>query len=349
MNYKFLEKIEIINGKVYTKSHFSSTTHLTAPIQSPHTLCEDPILTSILQSAGEHAVFKKLGEDVFEGTVIVRPYNCLLAEYIKKAGELIKAPLKYSLDRDHAGEFIATVVEGYMRDVCYSPLPELKQLTLLRSDPDVVFSICRNNPVAFHFSDDTVRRNRDFARRYILEFAHIDGFSLPTYFRNDKAIALEALQRNASLFRHLDLSLRNDMDVVRIAYTPTTCRKESDFYLSYIGNSLRSNAVFMRELVRECPSLRFDDCMDVLVLPGVAETWALYNLWVRRDLLFAPSEILTKPEVRNTLMARLAEDPSSITFLNMLTDQKCSSFMVVEPHCITANLPSRRSFNRVKL
>lgn len=344
MNYRFIERIEIKNGNVYIRSLCSGTSPPLSPDLSHYCLCEDHALTNLLQTEGVRAVYKEIGKGLFEGNIIMRPHNCLLAEYLKRAGDLLKVPLKFSLDADHAGEFVAVVTEGYENNPFYSPIQDLEKLSVLRLDPEAVFSICQNNPAAFHFSDESVRRDRELARRYIQEFICSDGFSFPTYFRDDKALAVEALKKNASVFRQLDPCLRNDKDIVRIAYCPTTPRKEPDLFASYIGKSLRSNATFMRELVRKCPYLKLDDCMDILSLPGVAETWALHNVWLRKDIMYVPSDVLIKPTVRNTLISRFAGDSSFSLILDKLIDHALyTDAKPLADHCLSSNLPSRRS------
>lgn len=343
MSYRLIEKIEIRDGQVYIKTLFSATTQHQAPSHSHPNLCEDFILTELLQNNGQHAVFMEIGKGIFEGTIVMRPRNCLLAEQLKRAGELIRVPLKYSLDADHAGEFIATVVEGYENNAFYSPVQELAKLDALRSDPEEVLSICKNNPAAFHFAEEHVRRNRELARRYVCEHIHSDSFFYPTYFRSDKELAIEALLKNASVFRQLDACLRNDMDIVRLAYLPSVARKERDFFVSYIGETLRSNAFFMQELTHKCPGLRFDDCMDVLDLPGVAETWAIHNVWVRRDLTHLPPVVLIKPTVRNALRTRFANDSASLAMLDTLIDQALYCVKPTKDRSLSANLSSRRS------
>lgn len=343
MNYRLIEKIEIRDGKVYIKTPCSATLQHQTAIYSHSNLCEDSILTKLLQTDGQHAVFKEIGKAIFEGTIVMHPRNCPLAEQLKRAGELIRVPLKYSLDADHAGEFIATVVEGYENNTFYSPVQELAKLAALRSAPEEVFSICKNNPAAFHFSEEHVRRNRELARRYIFEFIHTDGFFYPTYFRSDKELAIEALLKNASVFRQLDACLRNDMDIVRLAYLPSVARKEQDFFVSYISEPLRFNAFFMQELTHKCPDLRFDDCMDVLDLPGVAETWAIHNEWVHKDMTHLPLTVLIKPTVRNALRTRFANDPPSLATLDTLIDYALHSVKPMKGQSLSANLPSRRS------
>lgn len=343
-NYKTIEQIEIKNGVVYTKSYLPSASSTT--VATNRELCEDVALTKILQKGGEHAVFREIGRSLFERRIMMRPHDCRLAEYLKQASDLLRAPLTLSLDSDTAGEFIATVTEGYCNSVLYSPFPELYKLEALRSDPEWVFSVCKNNPAAFHFSDASVRRNRNLARRYIHEFVLKEGFYFPTYFQNDKELALEALQMNASVFRFLDSSLRNDKDVVRVAFHPNTPRTEQDFFACYIGEKLRSDAAFMRKLVIRCPALLIDDCEEILYLPGVAEMWAAQNDWVQSELFNIPMSVVLKPTVQKVLAKRFSGDTFLLNVLDVLNDtvaQEVSREPVpTNICCCTANLPSRR-------
>lgn len=339
-NYKTIEQIEINNGIVYTRSYLSGTS--STPTTAFRAVCEDVELTKILQEEGRHAVLKEIGRGIFERKIRMRPYDCRLAEHIQQAGTLLRAPLTLSLDADTAGEFIATVTEGYEKSASYSPFSELSRLEALRSDPEWVFSICKNNPAAFHFADESVRRNRSFARRYIHEFILEDGFAFPTYFRTDKSLALEALQKNASVFLFLDISLRNDKEIVQLAYDPNTPRRKIDFFASYIGPSLRADAVFMRSLLRKCPALRIDGCTDIYRLPGAAEMWAAQNDWVETEFTNLPLDILLRPTVRNMLTKRFRDDKSLLAILDKLITTGLRAALPNDTCCSAANLPSRR-------
>lgn len=339
-NKKTIEQIEIINGVVYTKSYLPSASSMSVAVNRD--LCKDVALTDILQESGEHAVLREIGKGIFDHRIIMHPYDCRLAEHLQRASELLRAPLTLSLDTDTAGEFIATVAEGYNNSILYSPVSELKKLEALRSDPEAVFSICKNNLAAFHFSDECVRRSRTQASRYINEFILQAGFVFPTYFRNDKNLALEALQKNASVFRFFDTSLRDDKDIVRVAFHPSTPRTDQNYFACYIGETLRSDAVFMRNLMKICPALRIDDCVEILSLPGVAEMWAAQNDLVHSMLFNIPSSILLKPTVQNMLKKRFSDDAFLLGVLDTLFDTAARGSVSADASCCTANLPSRR-------
>ena len=323
MEFEILERMEIRNDRVYLSGIRS---YGDSQPGRRFDSAEREELSDLLKEHGRFAVFNVLGQEIFSGKIRIHPKDPVLTTYLKRAADLLNAPIRYSIDAEHAGIFTAEVVEGLLNDSFYQPKNALQKLEKLREDPEVVFSICKNNPSAFSFAAESIRRNRLLALRYIEEFVLDPRFNFPGYFRNDIRIATVALHQNGAIFSQLGSSLRNNKDIVRLAYDPNLPRNAYAVNAADIGKSLLFDHKFMQGIIRMCPCLDISNCVELLGDASVAETWILNSHWTMQDRYLLPKHVLAKSKVRKALYTRAGDAPAlkemvdALLFINRVTE-----------------------------
>lgn len=290
----------------------------------PHTFNtrKDPHLTNLYRKRdGKRAVLISLSEDLFSKRIVLRPHNCHLLENMQYARTLIKEPLSFFLDAGHAGKFIADVVSGIERETMFSPVEDLKKLEALRSDPEAVLAISKNNPQAFVFSADNVRRDRDAAKHYIKQCVGDPHFSFPSYFADDRELARMALKVNGRVFQQLDKTLRNDKELALLAYSSVIPRQCFATDPSYLGADLLSDKKFLRELCCICPDLQAERTAFILKYPEVAEAWVLNNNGAYSQTELLSNNMLKNHKIRSALISGSAADPDRCILVSLLLSQ----------------------------
>lgn len=332
MDYQILRCVYIENDSVYTDSASSAEKPTVYKKQ------EQPYLTYILRLDGMHGVLKELGRGVFEGTIRLQPWNCPVAEALKRAGDTLKPPLRFSLDSNIAADFIATLAENLIIDPFFSPVPALKKLEDLREDLPSVLAISKNNPAAFNFSVEKIRRNRGAALLYIRECAGDRRFVYPSYFKEDKDLAMEALKQNGDVFHQLSPSLRGDRDVVRYAYNCRIPREGFAYRASDIDQALLNDPAFMREIVSICSDLIVRDVPYVLKSKSVAEAWVNHNNYIFDNLDLLTDRILADPRLRKSIYEKAGNNRDlrakvnhAASMLGITTREESSGFLFNAP------------------
>ena len=318
MSYEILQSISIRENVVYAicADHGSAQAGFHEEVK--------PALTKKYRDGGLHEMLKTLGEQLFRGEVFLQPHNCQLTERMQYAKDLIKQPLSLFLDAEHAGEFIATVAERMQTDLTFSPFVELNKLERLRSDPEEALKICKNNPRAFNFTELNIRRDRSLAKRYIDSCIQSPDFIFPSYFVDDKELAMAALEFDGRIFSQLGKELRNDREVALFAYDASVSREHSACDPSFIGEHLLKSKLFLRRLCKICPELKVERKPSILQDPGVAEVWLTHNPYAFPNMHLLPADVLKVESIRSVLYSLAGNDRMQCATVEAFISQSLS-------------------------
>lgn len=308
MSYDIVRSIAIKDNKVFFTSAASNV--------SPRTFerYEVPGYSEIYQKQGMKALLQEIAKNVWNGNYRLQGGSAI-ARLLGEGHMLLRdeSSLARFLDEGHASEFMANLAVRRMDD----PEPgahntwiatELTRLEGLRHDKSAVLDICKVKPDAFSYAAKEVYNDRDTAKEYIRECSHMLLFTFPLKYHNDKELALLALPHNGCIYRQLDVPLRADKDIIRLAFcTNIPDRRYSEHLPDLIPSEIRKDKEFMRELLEICPVLHVHRTPDILSDLESAKTMAKHNRWAITNLSRVPTEHLRNKELQAVLLERYQE------------------------------------------
>lgn len=313
MSFDYVRSITIKGGQVYITAAASNI--------SPRTYHQDvsEYHSKLYRESGLHALLKDIAADVHNGNYRLGN-GSLIARRLSEANDhLIRHKhLKNFLDSEHASKFMADYASMMLQNPRCDPSEFLREefqtLNALRSDKAAVLQICKSNPAAFDLADPAISTDRECAKEFIQNCAGNIRFNFPQAFLDDKDLAILALNQDGCIFRQLPLSLREDKDIVQLAFDQEKSRTYFEHLPDLISPSLRKNVSFMRELVQSCPSLHIHRAKDILDDFETMKIWAEKGKWVIHDLYCAPKKYLNSPEIHDILLNRF-NSPEDIEYL----------------------------------
>ena len=301
MSYDIVKSISIVDDKVYFTSAANNV--------SPRTFerFESEYFSRLYQDGGLEKLLPAVAANIWEGNFHMQNGSKLATSLNEGYIKLANTPyMRNFLDTERAAQYITDYALYLVRK---APEPDLKKLMALRNDKEAVLDICTKNPMAFDYASEDIRRDREAAKKHILTNSDKLLFNMPSYFRDDKELALLALYNNGCIYRHLNHNLQADKDVIRLAFNSFLKRRFFEHLPDLIPDALRHDGSFMTELIAACPKMHVFRDTTLLRNEDFTKTWLAGNEWHVSDLKLIPYRQLQKSEIQDYIYNRYKSDP----------------------------------------
>lgn len=200
MSYEILKSITIKGDSISIISAPSNISPRTFQKWSADTY------DKIYRQNGLTALLQEISKDLWNGNYHLASGG---SKYVKALQAAFDALDKYNpelrsfLDETHGSELIANITVKYLNSHTISP-QEFAPYEALRSDPKAVLDICNKAPYAFSYAALSIQKDRETAQAYVERCSDKLLFQYPIFFRNDKELAVPALEKNGCIYRQQD-------------------------------------------------------------------------------------------------------------------------------------------------
>ena len=306
MSHSIIKSISIIKDSVYITSAPNNVRPLTFERY------ESEYFTDIYRRGGYEALLKELAIQVWKGNYHLRG-NSKICRSLQIGLDVLSGDRNLCgfLDTEHAAQYIADFAYNIIT-VGKSPFPDITKLQALRHDKSAVIQMCDKNPAAFDYAAEEIRKDRDVAMEHIRNNSHKLLFNMPTYFRDDKELAMLALKGSGPIYRHLSPELQADKEVIRLAFDPNQPRDYFEHLPDLIPESLRNDKAFMKELVTLCPQMHFFRTPELLEDKQIVQAWLETGAWSPDTLKDVPTALLNDPDIQSTIRTSAADKPDTL-------------------------------------
>lgn len=311
MSYEIVKSIGIQNGKVYLTSADSSLRPLS------FNRWESPYLTNILTEEGRDALYRKLGEEIWDGNMHLRHGGSKLCELFLKARNAFPRDMHFSnFDGKAAGQLLSQMVKALEQDMQADLSVYVAKAKEMQNDRDYILDCAKRTGYNYlnHASLD-VQSDRAFALEVLHAGEGKAWFDYPAFYRDDKAFAMEALKLNGCFYRELSEDLKSDREITLSAFEESPEKRYHehlpdlipiDVYTSYNAEAhkLELDRAFLSQLLDICPSIHLSRAPHLLMDREIALKWAQVGKFILHSFPELPKQFQFDPEFQNTLIRR---------------------------------------------
>jgi len=314
MSYEIVKSITIKNDKVFVTAASSNV----YPRHFEN--WEVSSFSKIYQEAGLPQLLHHISSLVWSGELHLQRGSKLCKALLEGFEPLAGSPtLRCFLDSEHAAKFISSMALYAMR---LGPKPDIEKLYALRHDKEAVMEICAERPEAFDHASFEIQKDRDAAKEHILANGDKLLFNMPRYFKNDKELAILALQKDGTTFRGLSPDLQDDKEIALLAFNSSLDRPHFEHLPDLLSEDLQNDLPFMRQLVTVCPRMHVFRCPQLLYDKGFVKAWLEAGGWSPYSLRNLPDVMLADRHLQSIILSKANQDPEDLKKVHMFFNER---------------------------
>lgn len=300
MSYEIVKSVTVKGGKVFVNSAPNNVSPLT------FSKWECPAFSEAYVQYGNLGLLTAIAKEAWTGNFKLRA-GAKFNDAVLKAFAYLEpnhSDLRHFLDKGCGASLIGGIAYQYMISHSYT-LQSYKAIQFyesLRKDVSSVLDVCKNNPAAFHYADESIQKDREAAKFYIEQCAGQLGFQMPPYFCNDITLATAALQKDGLQYRLLSESLRADPEIISLAFN-ASCpgREHYEFSLGLVPEPCKEDPAIVQNIISICPKLHISNSTQVLENRDTAKAFVQNSAWMPGYAFYLPARYLAESEFKNML------------------------------------------------
>lgn len=307
MSYLIINEIKIADKKVFVTSASSS---LHRRIFETYEVKQ---LSDILGERGIQGVLSWIAQLYRDGEYRLsgQTYICrIVREEYKK----LPSVLRSFLDDERLGEYVGECAAARFEKKRINRWERHQELDRLRYDKAAVLEICKKRPQAFQYADADLQKDREVAESYIEQCADDLFFEFPKYYESDKELIIKALKKNGCLYRKLNDLMKQDRDLILLAFDSSIQRRFVEHLPDVIPTKIRKDREFVKKLLDTGIHIHINRAPELVEDREAALIWVKKGKYVLADLYVLKKEYLEEREFQDILIDRFSE-PSKMESL----------------------------------
>lgn len=270
--------------------------------------------TKLFVEKGKEASLQLIGERFWNGLYELKRTD-RYCNLFHKARKLLPDNMSFhNFEGETAGNFLGSAVLKLEQDPEIDLSKEVEELLDLRNSREYILKVAKNTGQNLtDFANEEIQKDRDFAFEVLRAAEGHYMYDYPNSFRNDKEFAMEALKYNGCLYRALDDSLKQDKEIVLLAFDSNQNRKYHEHlpdlipFITFIIPDEENGAGkydfdFIFKVIESCPSLHIDRAKWLLRDYDVALHATKHNKWTLSLVNTLPEEFISLKEFQEELI-----------------------------------------------